>query len=100
MPWHADFPRVTLVKVVEKYLLRPEHLIIGLKTTGRGRQCSARRTATQKVSYGGPRCRQKHHAVQDGPRPGEVSGSAARCGRGHGVRIAVDEPGALIEPDD
>src|SRR6266853_3292975 len=99
MSWHADFPRVTLLRVVKKYLLRPEHFIIGLKTTGRGGNTlpGARNT---KVSYGGPRCRQKHHATQDGPEPSEVSGSAARRGRGHVMHIAVDGPGVPIEPDD
>jgi hypothetical protein len=31
----ADFPGVRLPEVVKKYVLRPEHFIIGLKTTGR-----------------------------------------------------------------
>jgi len=45
---YLNFQQVTLLEVVEKYLLRPGHFLIGFKATGRVRKYSVRRRAQHR----------------------------------------------------
>src|SRR5437016_9784334 len=85
MSRHVDFPRVTLLKVVKKYLLRPEHFIIGLKTTGHGRKYPARRMRNTKgvLWWSTLSAKTPFNPGRTKAGPGRGVGCAARPGARH-----------------
>src|SRR5215469_6690693 len=77
MSSHVDFRQVTLLKIVRKYLLRPEYFILGLNSIDRARKCSWRHAPYKGVSW-----RSTLSATIPSnpgvPSPDESRGSAAR----------------------